>query len=199
MPIRSSLSGERVFTTMPGQDCLAPSFNNGVVWPMMLVNSVGQFYIVEAKMNQHKYINALYEILLSDTFQITFQMGAVFFSITEPFNAEKYSPHLERLSPTWLCNAAKLVSAFLKNKNISILSWPGNSLEMNPIESLWMIVKQRTAQHMPTDKVTLTEKLFNVWENDPEIKEIWPKLIIVMPKRFEQLIKAKGASTKYYI
>ena len=60
-----------------------------------------------------------------------------------------------------------------------------------------MIIKQRRAQDKPTRKVTLIEALINVWEPDPEIKEICPKLIIVRPKHVEQLIKAKSASTKY--
>ena len=130
-------------------------------------------------MNQHKYINVLNKILLPDIPNHFLNGGCIF--------------QHERAT----CHTAKLVTAFLKNKNISILLWPGNSPDMNPIENLWMIVKWRIVQHEPTSKVTLIEALINVWEHDPEVKEMCLKLIIGMAKSVEQLIKAKSVSTKY--
>ena len=35
------------------------------------------------------------------------------------------------------CHHSKLVSDFLKTKNIKMLDWPGNSLDLNLIENLW--------------------------------------------------------------
>ena len=108
----------------------------------MSVNGVGQ--LVEGKMNQHKYINVLNQILLPDISNY-FPNGACIFQHDRA-----------------ACHTAKFVTPFLNNKNISILLWPGNSSDMIPIENLWMIVKQRIAQHKPTSKVTLIEPLINV-------------------------------------
>ena len=94
---------------------------------MMSVNGVRQLYIVKGKMNQHKYINSLYKLLLPDIPNLFPNGGHIF--------------QHDRA----LCHTAKLVTAFLKNKNISILPWPGNSPDMNPIENLW-IVKRMIAQ-----------------------------------------------------
>ena len=44
------------------------------------------------------------------------------------------------------CHHSKLVSDFLK-KNIKTLDWPGNSLDINPIENLWATLKDKVADH----------------------------------------------------
>ena len=43
------------------------------------------------------------------------------------------------------CHRSKLVSVFLKKKNIKALDWPGNNPNLNPIENLWAILKGKMA------------------------------------------------------
>jgi transposase len=33
--------------------------------------------------------------------------------------------------------------AFLREKRIAVVNWPGNSHDLNPIENLWSIIKKR--------------------------------------------------------
>ena len=47
-------------------------------------------------------------------------------------------------------HTAKSVKAFLSENKVAVLPWPSNSPDMNPIENLWMIVKQRIAEKRPT-------------------------------------------------
>ena len=150
-----------------------------MVWSMMSANGVGRLHIVQGRMNQHQYIRVLEQKLIPDLPKHFPDGGGIFQQDGAP------------------CHTAKSVTAFMKQKKIPVLPWPGNSPDMNPIENLWMIVKRRIAQRKPTSKVTLIEALIDVWARDPEIKEMCPKLIDGMPKRIEQLIQAKGASTKY--
>ena len=39
------------------------------------------------------------------------------------------------------CHRSRLVSDFLKKKNMKALDWPGNSTDHNSIENLWAILK----------------------------------------------------------
>ena len=42
------------------------------------------------------------------------------------------------------CHTSKRVKEFMKNHDVNVLPWPGNSLDLNPIENLWSIIKTRS-------------------------------------------------------
>jgi len=150
-----------------------------MVWSTMSVHGVGRLYIVEGRMNQHQYIKVLQTRLLPDLSSHFPDGGAIFQQDGAP------------------CHTAKSVKAFLDKNKVCVLPWPSHSPDMSPIENLWMVVKRRISQRCPTSKIELIEALIDVWNRDPEIKELCKKLIKGMPKRIGQLLKAKGASTKY--
>jgi len=61
----------------------------------------------------------------------------------------------------------KILMKWLRDNNMRVLKWPGNSRGMNPIESLWDILKHEIHSE-PTNKplITkneLTELLVKVW------------------------------------
>ncbi|CAM1330816.1 Uncharacterised protein at_DN1629 [Pycnogonum litorale] len=45
------------------------------------------------------------------------------------------------------CHRSKIVTQFLKSKKIQILDWLGNSSDLNPIENLWSILKNKVADN----------------------------------------------------
>ena len=61
------------------------------------------------------------------------------------------------------CHIAKSIKAFLDNKSIELLDWPGNSPDMNPIENLWELVKCKISAEIITSKQKLTEQLIYVY------------------------------------
>jgi len=43
------------------------------------------------------------------------------------------------------CHGSKVAPEFLKKNKISVLEWTGNSPDLNPIETLWTIMKDKVA------------------------------------------------------
>ena len=77
---------------------------------------------------------------------------------------------------------------------MEVLEWPGNSPDLNPIENLWSIVKNRLRKKDCTTKTKLIESVINVWFHDDEIKNTSKKLVMSMKKRVDLVLQAKGRS-----
>jgi len=74
--------------------------------------------------------------------------------------------------------------------------WPGSSPDLNPIENLWVIMKQKVARTNPTSEQALIEAIKRVWVTDitPEYCE---NLAASMPARIKAVLDNKGYHSKY--
>ena len=99
------------------------------------------------------------------------------------------------------CHTSKAVKRFTEQCGIEVLPWPSNSPDMNPIETLWGVIKARLRRHTLTSKQELINKLLEICARDGELRdklnETCGKLIRGMPERVMSLYKAKGGHTKY--
>ncbi len=78
---------------------------------------------------------------------------------------------------------------------VTVLDWPANSPDLNPIENLWDIVKRKMRDTRPNNADELKATVKETWASIPP--QQCHKLITSMPRRIEAVIKAKGAPTKY--
>ena len=85
----------------------------------------------------------------------------------------------------------------MENNQITLLDWPAQSPDLNPIEHLWHHIKKELGQY-PTQ----AKGVWEIWERAAEVwegiePEVCQNLIESMPRRLEAVIKAKGGHTKY--
>ncbi len=94
-------------------------------------------------------------------------------------------------------HTAKGTKSWFNDHGVTVLDWPANSPDLNPIENLWGIVKRKMRDTRPNNVDDLKATVKETWASTPP--QQCHKLITSMPRRIEAVIKAKGAPTKYWV
>ncbi len=97
------------------------------------------------------------------------------------------------------CHTAQIISDwFLEHDNeFTLLKWPPQSPDLNPIEHLWDVVEReiRIMDVQPTNLQQLRDVIISIWTNISE--ECFQNLVESMPRRIKAVLKAKGGPTRY--
>lgn len=125
-------------------------------------------------------------------------------------NSQRYRSVLDDKVPVWMnvlsceifqhdsapCHKSKLVTGWLRTNQIEVLDWPSYSPDLNPIENLWAIMKEKISNIEITSLSHLEEVIKKVWcsEISPQLCQ---NLIFSMPNRIQKVLKNKGHATKY--
>ena len=149
-------------------------FWGGFIW-----KGVGSLVPIEGMMNTNKYIDVLKRRAFPD--------------LKRAFPGEN-GIFQQDLSP---CHSSRKTVKFFQENQVSVLDWPGNSPDLNPIENLWAIVKCWLRKMDCTTSKKLVEAIIHIWYHDDEILEKCKKLVESMPTRVNDLLKAKGGHIKY--
>ena len=80
---------------------------------------------------------------------------------------------------------------------MTVLKWPGNSPDLNPIENLWGFLKQSYLQLGLSSKHEVIRWFLNCAHRSEEVKKMCEKLVDSMPGRVEKLITARGGHINY--
>jgi transposase len=87
-----------------------------------------------------------------------------------------------------LCNAGRLEC------HINSIWWPPNSPELNPIENIWRILKQRLRNRNPHGGWVLSDlqsAMLDIWENEISIDLINAQIDLI-PERLAKVRMRKG-------
>ncbi len=94
-------------------------------------------------------------------------------------------------------HTVKCTKSWFNDHGVTVLDWPANSPDLNPIENLSAIVKRKMRDTRPNNADELKATVKETWASIPP--QQCHKLITSMPRRIEAVIKAKGAPTKYWV
>lgn len=149
---------------------------NVMVWGCFSGYGIGPVRKIEGQMDQYQYKKILEETMI---------------------------PHSEENLPvTWIFqhdndpkHTARSVKAFLTEQSVTVLEWPANSPDLNPIENLWHTIKTKLSQNHITNIHGLYSAFENAWRSIPV--ETCNKLVESMPRRCKAVIDNRGYPTKY--
>ena len=152
-----------------------------LIWACFYKTTLGPCFILDKTVNSTTYID----------------------EVLTPFYARFYVPSLERGQQLLFqqdnapSHTSKQTKRWMEQKQIQQLSWPPQSPDLNLIEHLWDVL-QRQINSRPLLPKTLSElkvALVEEWRAIPG--SILEKLVEGMPKRLEELRKARGLNTRY--
>lgn len=150
-----------------------------MVWGCFSSKGYGRIEFVEKTMNSDVYKQVL------DT--------KLFRTVQDQFGDDRNWIFQQDSAP---CHTSKKMKEFFTEHNITVLDWPGNSPDLNPIENLWYIMAKKVQARHPKNKRDLKEAVIHVW-NHELTTELGQSLIESMPRRCSAVIKSRGGVTKY--
>jgi len=151
-----------------------------MIWSIISSKGVGNLYFVDGTMNSQQYLQVLRNELRPQLRR--------WYRKTEGFQ------FMHDGAP---CHRASAIKTYLETEKISVLDWPGNSPDMNPIENVWKVMKDQLALQEVTTKAEMIAKIKYLWFNNKKIHETAINGVKSMQERVQLLLKNKGMWTKY--
>jgi transposase len=144
---------------------------NLMIWGCMGWHGVGILCEVEGRMNTEQYVSILEECLLKSMEESGIDEEDII------FQSDNDPKHTSKLATKWF-----------EDHDITVLSWPAQSPDLNPIEHLWELLKRMLSayQDPPNGLFQLWERVVEEW--DKITKEECQKLIESMPRRVAVMV-----------
>ena len=165
---------------------------------------------------QRPMVKHPYKVHVWGAFSANGPIGFVMF--TETMNAQKYCqileqhlfPNAARAGSRWRfqhdnapMHTAKITRHLLETRKTRVIDWPANSPDLNPIENLWAILKNKVEKkvnfHLATSKVMSSEQFQSIIEEEWKSidNSVFLNLANSMPKRITELLEKNGHKINY--
>ncbi len=148
-----------------------------MVWGCISAYGMGSLHVLEGTMNAERYIKLLEQHMLPSRWFIFQGRPCV-------FQQDNAKPH-----------TAAITTAWLSSRRVRVLNWPACSPDLSPVENIWRIIKRKLRQRRPQTLQQLETYIRQEWDQIPTPK--LQKLIILMPKRLQTVLKRRGDATPW--
>ena len=93
------------------------------------------------------------------------------------------------------CYTTGIVKSWMRRNSVRVLSWPGISPNMNPIEHAWDNIAKNSEWQVFKNNVELFEIVQEEWKSIPidYIRKLYQRI----GRRIDAAIKAKGGTVRY--
>ena len=146
------------------------------IWGGISARGTTPAKIFRQNFNSEHYCNVLSEVL--------FQTAATLYPDGWKLQEDNSSVHKSRISRD-----------FKERKQVRCIDWPPNSPDLNPIENLWGVLKQRIMVNAPKTIQEVENMIYSQWETfDPEFLSKFTKSV---KKRCDMMIASGGKKINY--
>jgi len=128
--------------------------NKIMVWGGVSMHGTGRLHVVTGTMNSEQYLHVLDRRFLPQMMDWYPDGNAVLMHDGAP------------------CHRSRAVNQYLAEVGLEVLPWPGNSPDMNPIEGLWKVLKDKVHGETVTNKRQLTERILQFWHHDAQLGDL---------------------------
>lgn len=149
------------------------------VWGCFCASGIGKLYRVKANLEQKQYKQIMIHQMIPS--------GKKLFSGDHFLFQQDNDPK----------HTAKTVQKYLASKTtlFTVLDWPSQSPDLNPIENLWCLLDKKVKDRDCKNENELFEVLKKGWE-DLSV-DVLGSLVESMPRKCQAVIDSKGFPTKY--
>jgi hypothetical protein len=148
-----------------------------MVWGCFAAHGVGCLHRINGILDRHGYHKILQKQMLPSARDL-------FPSSPYLFQQDKDPKH-----------TAKPNKNYLQRKQVTVMEWPAQSPDLNPIENLWALLDKSVSGRRPKTEDELFQILVEAWHNlDTSLLQA---LVESMPRRCQAVIENNGYPTKY--
>ena len=140
------------------------------------VHTKSPLFAIDGTMNTDRYIT-----LLGDQFLKWIHENGIEMTLFQQDNAS--------------CHVSKRSKAFFETHEVLLMDWPANSPDLNPIENVWGILKERVGIRSPKTKEELQKFSIEEWAAIPQ--NVIKKTIMSFKKRCDQVVSRQGEKCDY--